>query len=71
MHNNTCVGVCPAPLVVNNGVCASCDPSCLICSINYKNCTSCDINSADHKYLLNNSCINPCPELYYPDNLAA
>ena len=42
------------------------------CSIQFDNCTSCDINSpTSNFYLLNNSCIENCPTFYYTDNLTA
>ena len=45
----------------NNGVCQNCDSSCASCSAGGPSaCTSCDKNSATHKYLFNNKCQASC-----------
>lgn len=60
----TCVSICPSPKVNNSGICSYCSSSCLTCSINYDNCTSCN-TSTSLPYLYSQKCLGDCPELYY------
>lgn len=42
-------------------VCSLCSATCLTCDRSSSNCTSCNINSAQYRYLYDNQCIESCP----------
>jgi len=48
-----------------DNLCHPCDPNCRTCEGNSIKCTKCKENT----YLLNGSCTDVCPELYFQDNL--
>lgn len=64
LYNGQCRTSCPAGLVPVNGTCGSCDTSCLTCTGDMFNCTSCNISSA-LPYLYSNTCRATCPSYYY------
>lgn len=57
---------CPPPLVINNGLCSSCDSSCETCDTVHTNCTGCYSNSS-LPLLHQDRCLATCPEFYYAD----
>ena len=59
LYNGNCINKCPDNFYEKNKKCEECDKSCLSCSINSNNCTSCE----DGKYLneTNHNCQN-CSE---------
>ena len=56
LYNGNCIDKCPDKFYEKNKKCEECDKSCLSCSINSNNCTSCE----DGKYLneTNHNCQN-------------
>jgi proprotein convertase subtilisin/kexin type 5 len=67
--NPTCSTSCPSGYfgVSANNTCSQCQAGCSSCQINSTYCQGCQNVGSIPYYLINNLCLNVCPNDYYPN----
>ena len=65
LQDSSCVQQCSEGKILNNGICESCDASCVACSVSATTCTKCGKDGFLFLNPLNNQCTNTCPDGYY------